>query len=368
VRILQLVAGEKWTGTAAVVFDQTAALVAAGVEAQFGFVRASPLARRLLPLGWARPLLSRSRTPLGYLRDVRFVKDTLLREGFDVVHCHLSHDHFVAAAAVRGTGIALARTFHHLDSLRRDPVSRVLFRRADGFAFANRGIAARFGRPGPVHSPVVDPERFRPGARPEERLRGLGIPDGSFVVGTVGKIAARRGHREAIEAARALAPHAVLLHVGKGELRPALEAYAASLGTGDRNFWAGYDEEGLPELYRGMDVFLFIASGSEQGQRALLEAMASGTAVVALDLPGVADLVTNGREGIVVPTAADLEPALRRLHESASERLAMGERGRKRALEFGPESFVRKAREFYARLSVRKASTSRAWDAGETEG
>ena len=50
-RLLQLVAGEKWTGAAAVVYDQTAALVAAGVEAQFGFVRDSPLSRRLLPLG-----------------------------------------------------------------------------------------------------------------------------------------------------------------------------------------------------------------------------------------------------------------------------------------------------------------------------
>jgi len=368
VRILQLVAGEKWTGAAAVVFDQTAALVAAGVEAQFGFVRDTPLARRLLPLGWARPLLSRSSTPLGYWRDVRFVKDTLLRESYDVVHCHLSHDHFVAAAAVHGTDVLLARTFHNSGALSRNVFSRAVFRRTDAFAFANRAIASRMGRPGPVHSPVVDRERFRPGPRPEERLRALGVPDGTFVVGTVGKIAAGRGHREAIEAAQALAQDSVLLHVGKGELRPALEAHAASLGTADRNFWAGYEEEGLPELYRAMDVFLFTASGSEQGQRALLEAMASGVPVVARDVPGVLDLVTDGREGIVVGSAADLAPALRRLHDSAGERLRMGERGRRRALEFGPEAFAREAREFYERLSARKASTSRAWDPGETAG
>jgi 1,2-diacylglycerol 3-alpha-glucosyltransferase len=156
--------------------------------------------------------------------------------------------------------------------------------------------------------------------------------------------------------------------VGKGALRPELEAHAASLGTADRNFWAGYEEEGLPELYRAMDVFLFTASGSEQGQRALLEAMASGVPVVARDVPGVLDLVADGREGIVVGSAADLAPALRRLHDSAGERLRMGERGRRRALEFGPEAFAREAREFYARLAARKASTSRAWDAGETAG
>ena len=59
-RILHVVAGEKWTGVAAVVFDWTRALVDAGVEAQFAFVGKSPLARRILPVGWARPLLTLS--------------------------------------------------------------------------------------------------------------------------------------------------------------------------------------------------------------------------------------------------------------------------------------------------------------------
>jgi glycosyltransferase involved in cell wall biosynthesis len=367
-RLLQLVAGEKWTGAAAVVYDQTAALVASGVEAQFGFVRDSPLAARLLPLGWARPLLSRPRGPLNHARDVRSLRETLRRERFDVVHCHLSHDHFLAAAAVRGTGVLLARTFHHLGHVRRDFISRGLVRRTAGFAFANRAIAAKFGRTGPVHSPVVDPRRFQPGACPRERLEKLGVPAGAFVVGTVGKMAAGRGHREAIEAAAALPPQAVLLHVGKGELRAGLEAQAAKLGAGARNFWAGYEEDGLPELYRAMDVLLFTASGSQQGQRAILEAMSSGVPVIALDLPGVSDLLTHEREGLVVARPEELVPALTRFRDSGDDRRRMAERARERALEFAPERFAGRAREFYAGLPARKSSTSRAWDAGETEG
>jgi glycosyltransferase involved in cell wall biosynthesis len=367
-RLLQLVAGEKWTGAAAVVYEQTAALVASGVEAQFGFVRESPLARRLLPLGWARPLLSRARGPLGYARDVRDLRKTLQRESFDVVHCHLSHDHFLAAAAVRGSGILLARTFHHLAHVRRDFVSRGVTRRTAGFAFANRAIAEKSGRSGPVHPPVVDPRRFQPGVRRPERLERLGVPVPAFVVGTVGKMAAGRGHREAIAAAAALPSPAVLLHVGKGELRPKLEALAAELGTGGRNFWAGYEEDGLPELYRAMDVFLFTASGSEQGQRAILEAMSSGVPVVALDLPGVPDLVTHEREGLVVRRSDELVAALTRLQNSPDDRRRMGERARERALEFTPERFAGRAREFYALLLARNSSTWRAWDAGETAG
>jgi len=371
VRILHLVAGEKWTGAAAVVFDQTAALVAAGVEAQFGFVRESPLAARLLPLGWARPLLSPARNPLRYPRDVESVAATLERERFDIVHCHSSHDHYVAVAArrfARGNAPNLARTIHSVDHARRHPVSRALFRAADALVFANRAIAKEFGRDGPVHSPVVDLDRFRPGERPVERLRSLGVPEGSFVVGTVGKLALRRGHREAIEVASTLPPDVVLLHIGKGELRPELESRAAHLGAGARNFWAGYVENDLPHHYRAMDVLLFPASGSEQGQRAILEAMACGIPVVALDVPGVRDLLTHEREGLVVSRPADMASALERLRVDVEERRGMGERARTRALEFGPRPFAAQAREFYARLLARKSMTSRAWDAGETAG
>ena len=84
-RILQLVAGEKWTGAAAVVFDQTAALVAAGVEAQFAFVSNSLLERRLLPLGWARPLLTRPTGPFDYVQDAARLRATIRRERFDLV-------------------------------------------------------------------------------------------------------------------------------------------------------------------------------------------------------------------------------------------------------------------------------------------
>ena len=162
-----------------------------------------------------------------------------------------------------------------------------------------------------------------PGVKPIERLRSLGVPDGALVVGTVGKIAAGRGHREVIEAAAAI-PSVVLLHVGKGELRPELEARAAALGAAQRNVWTGYADEDLPELYRAMDVFLFPASGSEQGQRALLEAMASAVPVVALDVPGVRDLVTDGREGFVVTASSDLAEALERLRKEPALRARMG--------------------------------------------
>jgi glycosyltransferase involved in cell wall biosynthesis len=349
VRILQLVAGEKWTGPAAVVFDQTAALVAAGVEVQYAMVEGSPLADRLLPLGWARSLITHPRSPVNFLRDARRLRETILREKLDVLHAHTTHDHALAVLAARGTSARLARTIHHLRHAGRGPASIALFRRTQGLAFANREIARRWKAPGAVLPPVVDTGRFRPGPGRPDTLRRFGVPEGLVLAGTVGKMAAGRGHVEAIEGAAGVSPLA-LVHVGHGERMADYKKRAASLGSGSRSFWTGYQEDALPDLYRSWDIFLFTASGSDQGHRSILEAMASGLPIVALDIPGVRDLVTDGEEGFIASDVETLSRALSRLAGSEEMRRAMGARARQRALAFIPERFAEKARKFYEEI------------------
>ncbi len=347
-RILNLVAGEKWTGPAAVVFDQTAALIAAGVEAQFAFVAGSPLAERLLPLGWARPLITHPRTPGNFLRDAARLRETILREKFDILNAHTTHDHALAALAAVGTPARLARTLHHLRYARPGPASSLLFRRTRAFAFSNRAIAEAFGGPGAVLAPVADTERFRPGPGRDATRERFGLPV-SLLAGTVGKMAADRGHEEAIRAA-AQVPSLALAHVGHGERMPGLKAGAAALGASARNLWLGYQEDALPDLYRSWDIFLFTASGSDQGHRAILEAMACGLPVVALDIPGVRDLVTDGEEGFLAADVGGLSRALERLAASGELRERIGTKARQRALAFTAERFAEKATEFYEGL------------------
>lgn len=352
-RVLNLVAGQKWTGTAAVVFDQTAALLAAGIEAQFGFVGDSPLAQRLLPLGWARPLMTPRRGPAAAIRELRILSETIRREPFDVVHAHMTHDHWIAAGALRGSGARLARTIHNLRHARRGPATQWLYGRTEAFSFANREIAAAFGAPGPIHSPVIAAGRFTPAASKAEARAEAGLPASGMLVGTIGKMAEGRGHREAIRAA-ATVPDATVVHVGHGELMPALQALAESQGASGRNLWLGYREDDLPQLFRAWDAFLFPASGSEQGQRAILEAMSSGVPVVALAVPGVRDLMSDGQEGFVAETAGELGPALARLAADPGMRTAMGARGRERALRFTDAQYAKQAIAFYEALLARR--------------
>jgi glycosyltransferase involved in cell wall biosynthesis len=280
----------------------------------------------------------------------------LARERFDVIHAHASHDHWIAAAALAmakpNRRIPLVRTLHSLRHAKRTAATAPLFDRTRAFAYANREIAAAFDLgvaaavAGPVLSPVIDTEKFHPAASPGDERRALGLPKEGFLAGTVGKMAEGRGHREAI-AAGASVPGVTLVHVGHGELMPALKDLAASLDAGDRNVFLGYQEEILPALSRAWDAFVFPASGSEQGQRAILEAIASGVPVVAVSVPGVSDLVSDGIEGYVVGRGAGIGPALARLAEDPALMAEMGARGRRRALEFTAEKFAAKAILFY---------------------
>jgi glycosyltransferase involved in cell wall biosynthesis len=356
-RVLHLTSGSKWTGPAAVAIDQVAALREAGLEAEIAVAADSPLARRLAEHGWVRPLLAPGRRPSDFFRDVSALAETLAHEPFDVVHTHGSHDHLVAVAARGRSGPPLVRSFHHASGF-RPLFSSWGRRRASGFAFSSSALeaafVARFGRRKPCarFSPVVDLERFRPDPCRREVLAEYGIPADAFVVGTIGKMAAGRGHDVAIRILAACRePRIVLLHVGKGDRKDALWSLAAGLGVGGRNFGAGYQEENLPSLYRAMDAFLFTASGADQGHRAVLEAMASGLPVVCRDLPGVSDFRIVKGPGFVSRSEEEAGAALDFLATHPAERRAMAEAARRGAASFSGAEFAAGARRFYEEVT-----------------
>jgi glycosyltransferase involved in cell wall biosynthesis len=77
--------------------------------------------------------------------------------------------------------------------------------------------------------------------------------------------------------------------IGHGEHRPALEALARELNIDV--IWAGYHENDLAQHYRAADILLFTARGSDEGHRAVLEAMACGVAPVTFPIEGIPALL-----------------------------------------------------------------------------
>lgn len=144
----------------------------------------------------------------------------------------------------------------------------------------------------------MDTDLFTP-ARRESALRmSWGVQGDAPVMLCVGRLAAEKSLGLALQAFRALQariPAARMVLVGDGPQRGALaDAYPDVIFAGTRH------GEELAAHYASADVFLF-PSLTETFGNVVLEAMASGLAVVAFDKAAAQEHVANGISGLVVP-------------------------------------------------------------------
>jgi glycosyltransferase involved in cell wall biosynthesis len=210
-------------------------------------------------------------------------------------------------------------------------------------ALAEHGYAVRTTIPNAVGPPP-------PAASRAELGREWRIGGEQRLVLTVGRLAEAKNHAAAVRAL-ACVPEAVLVLVGEGPLRPRLEAEAAAAGVGDRVVFAGFRSDARA-LMGAADAVL-LPSRSEGLPLVALEAAAAGAPVVASAVRGVRELLTDGRDALLVPP--DDPPALgdalaRVLREDGlAERLSEG--GRRLARENSEERMVAGYLELYAALA-----------------
>ena len=103
--------------------------------------------------------------------------------------------------------------------------------------------------------------------------------------------------------------------IGESE-RDAIAADAKRLGVSDRVTLPGpVALDRLMPMYRDFDLFVLPTRPGEGIPRVLMEAMAAGLPVVTTDVSGIASLITNGENGLLVPDASPeaLTAALRSL-------------------------------------------------------
>jgi glycosyltransferase involved in cell wall biosynthesis len=112
-----------------------------------------------------------------------------------------------------------------------------------------------------------------------------------------------------------------------------LRALVAEAGLEDRVSWLG-EREDVPELVRALDVLL-LPSWEEPFGRALIEAMALGVPVLATNVGGPAEIITDGREGHLLDPRAPSAwaRAISDLAESPDRAHQMGSAGRSRVQE-----------------------------------
>lgn len=146
----------------------------------------------------------------------------------------------------------------------------------------------------------VQVERFRLGSGEGFRA-AVNLPADAFVIGHLGRLAREKNLEflvKAVLASLSSRAEAHFLIVGKGPMERMIRKAFAEAGCGARLHMLGVlDHPLLASAYRAMDVFAFASQSETQGM-VLTEAMAAGVPVVAVDAPGVREVVVdevNGR-------------------------------------------------------------------------
>lgn len=203
----------------------------------------------------------------------------------------------------------------------------------------------------------VPVERFASGDRAGFRLR-QGIRSNAFVVGHVGRLAPEKNLAFLSDAAVRFLharPEAEFLVVGSGPMQPVLRERFATQDLSARLHLAGTLEgQHLADAYNAMDAFAFSSKSETQGM-VLAEAMAAGLPAVALDAPGVREVVRDGDNGRLLAgtaTAQEFAAAIDWLRcRTAGERARLVDGARGTAHELSLSRTADRSLALYSRLA-----------------
>ena len=205
----------------------------------------------------------------------------------------------------------------------------------------------------------VDTRRFGPGPADPEQYRELGIPSGVPVVTMVANLHRYKGHADVVEAMAQLAKRGldfVLLFVGRdGNASEDLRVQVRQRNLSGKVIFAGL-RSSVPEILRLTDVFVS-ASHEEGFSNSILEAMASGKAIVATAVGGTPEQIESERTGILVPPKSppSLAEAIGRLLEDPDLRTRLGIAAREAALErFSVPTLMAELERIYDSLIARQ--------------
>lgn len=187
-------------------------------------------------------------------------------------------------------------------------------------------------------------ERFQPGRKLEFRRTLRWKPEETVLV-TCGRLAEEKNFEMVLEAVSKL-PGSLpwrLVVLGEGDHLEALRALSTRLHLDDKVEFLGLvPYERVPSYLAAADLFCFASVTETQGL-VTLEAMASGSAVVAVDASGTRDVVDHEVDGILTkPNSRDLAEAIKRLIGKPELRMRLATRALDKARQYSFENQTEK--------------------------
>lgn len=211
----------------------------------------------------------------------------------------------------------------------------------------------------------VDTRLFHPATHEEhaklrraagEKLTGQPWDDDVLLACTVARLSRQKGLFDLIEAAAELvkeSPNLRMVVLGEGEQRRTLRERINALGLQDQLLLAGaLPRVEVAEWLAASDLFVLPSRYEGGPATALMEAMACGCAVVATDVSGTSELVTDESLGLLVPPQdpSGLADAIRKLLANSELRASLARRAREKVLaEFTIEACMKRTEEVLER-------------------
>ena len=340
-KVLQLVSSSLgFYGTERVVVTLSAALEEVGVDIVVAaFVNtAKTIHVEVLDHAKSRGLKTECIPCHGRLdrRAIRTLCDIVERNEIDVIHCHGIKPVLYSVLAARHMNVRLINTCHTWDfqSVKDSFISaleRCILHAFDRVVVVSDHMIAqlqRFGLRADVVYNGIDMQPFSHSSSDiKHRMNWCGRP----VIGAIGRLAPQKGLQYLLRAAPEVLreiPNTLIVLVGDGPERNALETEAIQLGIERSVCFLGVRED-IPELLSSMDVVV-MPSLFEGLPMALLEAMASGRAVVASRVGGIPNAIQDRVNGVMLPPGdvSSLTAALCDLLKNSELRLALGQKAR----------------------------------------
>ena len=294
---------------------------------------------------------------------IRILKD----QQVDILHAHQYTPYFYGATAAIFSGRSkVIFTEHGRHQPDRVRPRRVIYNkflnlftnRITGVSNFSKDSLVRFERLPAKKIDVIyngiNPKDFEVDMDREAKTNELGIKREELVIGMIAGLRPVKNHSLLLQAFKEVVkkvPRAKLLLIGDGPLKESLESKVKSLRLENNVVFLGFRRD-IAELLQVMDIFV-LSSVAEATSLTLLEAMARGLPVVAVDAGGNSEIVLKGQTGILVPPKNYIEfaKAIISLIADPEKRRRMGEAGKRRAKSlFGIDRMLREYENLYLSL------------------
>lgn len=311
------------------------------------------------------------------LSSYRQLKQLILTEGFDLIHCHMPMTGVItrmAAQAVRRktkrktpviytahgfhfySGAPLKNWVYYLPErwLARYTDCLITMNEEDyerARTFPVRGRAEKIPGVGIELEDKEETEENRVEIR--RRIRAeLGLSENDFVMVSVGELTVRKNHIQILRMLCECSDAAIkYVLCGSGPLQDELRAFVTEHQLENRVVFTGYCQD-VDGMLAASDCFVF-PSFQEGLPMALMEAMRAGLPVIAKQIRGNVDLIEDGKGGILLKngTVTEYREAVAGMKEALGRSREMGEWNRKRIRDFSVSQVTQKMTKIYESMS-----------------